>query len=139
MITCVCCYDSLLFQKNLDIPIYLSINNKEYELINLIKDNFSDVINDWTDECLSYKKNQKYFKTVKFVLLNEIIIFSIQRLDFNNNIKNNSYILFDEFINLKDLIDNDSKELQSKYKLFDTFHHIGDIDSSHYLYFYKKR
>ena len=85
------------------------------------------------------KKNQKYFKKVKLILLNKIIIFSIQRLDFNNNIKNNSSILFDEFINLKDFIDNDSKELQSKYKLFATIHHIGDIDSRHYLYCYKKR
>ena len=48
--TCVYGYDTFSFQKNLDIPIYIPINNKEFELINLIKENFSDVINDWIEE-----------------------------------------------------------------------------------------
>ena len=37
-------------------------------------------------------------------MLNEFIVFSIQRFDnLNNNIKNNSIIIYDEFIDLKNL------------------------------------
>ena len=139
IITCACGYDSFSFQKNLDIPIYLPINNREYELISLIKDNFSSIINDWKEECFSCKKNnQKHFKKVKFAMLNEIIIFSIQRFDYINNLKNNSYIIFDEFINMKDLIDNDLEDLQFKFKLFATIHHIGSIDTGHYYVIIRK-
>ena len=49
-------------------------------------------------------------------MINEIIIFSIQRLDYINNIKNNSYIIFNEFIDIKDLMDNDLEISQTKYK-----------------------
>ena len=71
-------------------------------------------------------------------MINEIIIFSIHSLDYINNLKNNSYIIFDEFINLKDLIDNDLEELPSKFKLFVTIHHIGSIVTGHYYVIIRK-
>ena len=71
-------------------------------------------------------------------MINEIIIFSIQRLDYVNNIKNNSYIIFNEFIDIKDLIDNDLEISQTKYKLFAAIHHIGEIDNGHYYIVLRK-
>ena len=56
IITCSVGYDSFSFQKDLDIPIYLHINNREYELLHLIKDNFSSIINDWKKEYFHIKK-----------------------------------------------------------------------------------
>ena len=75
---------------------------------------------------------------MKFAVINEIIICSIQRLDYINNLKNNSYIIFEEFINLKDLIDNDLEELQSKFKLFAMIHHIGSKDTGPYYVIIRK-
>ena len=47
-------------------------------------------------------------------------------------------IFFEEFINLKDLIDNDLEDLQFKFKLFATIHHIGSIDTGHYYVIIRK-
>ena len=47
-------------------------------------------------------------------------------------------IFFEEFINLKDLFDNDLEDLQFKFKLFATIHHIGSIDTGHYYVIIRK-
>ena len=57
--TCICGYDTYSFQKNFDIPLYLTINNRTYELIPLIMDNFKTIINDWNNACLFCKKRIK--------------------------------------------------------------------------------
>ena len=39
---------------------------------------------------------------------------------------------------MKDLIDNDLEDLQFKFKLFATIHHIGSIDTGHYYVIIRK-
>jgi ubiquitin C-terminal hydrolase len=66
-------------------------------------------------------------------MLNEFIVFSIQRFDnLNNNIKNNSIILYDDYIDLKNLFDGEFEGKEIKYKLFACFHHRGGFNEGHY-------
>ena len=63
-------------------------------------------------------------KSIKFNILNEIIIFSIQIIDPLSSAKNTSIIKYDEIIDLKKFTDNINKEDTMNYKLFATIHHI---------------
>ena len=53
--TCVCGYDTYFFQKSFDIPLYLPINNRTYQILPLIIDISKTIINDWYNECLNCK------------------------------------------------------------------------------------
>ena len=65
-------------------------------------------------------------------MANQLIIFSIQRLDFLNNIKNNSYIIFDEILDLKSLADENLNGLKLNYRLYAIIEYNGDINTGHY-------
>ena len=85
------------------------------------------------------KNNQRHFKNVRFNIFNEFVIFSIQRFDnLNTNFKNNSFLIKDEYIDLKDLYDGDFEGSEIKYKLFATIHHKGDFNEGHYYSIIRK-
>ena len=71
-------------------------------------------------------------KCIKFKILNEIIIFSIQRIDPLSSAKNTFIIRYDEIIDLKRFTDNNNKEDIMNYKLFSTIYHIGTLSYGHY-------
>ena len=52
----------------------------------------------------------KYYKTNQFDIINGYILFSIQRIDRVNNIKNNSVIKYNERLNIKDFSSENIKE-----------------------------
>ena len=79
---------------------------------------------------LNVKKNiQKY---LRFNILNEIIIFSIQRIDPMSSTKNISIINFDKILDLTRFTDCQNKDNNNSYKIFATIHHNGTISYGHY-------
>ena len=69
--TCVCGYDSYRFQKIIDIPLFLLVNNKKLDLINLLRNNFLNNSVEWNSEYINCKKsNQKHYKNIKINMIN---------------------------------------------------------------------
>ena len=106
---------------------------REVNLDILIENFLSEIVVDLNDNCLyCKKKREKIKKIMKFDILNQIIIFSIQRIDPFASIKNNTFIKYDEIISLKKFKDEPSLEDKVNYKLFATIHHNGNLNSGHY-------
>ena len=72
------------------------------------------------------------FQMINFSILNEIVIFSLQRFDPVLSIKNNIRVSFKEMIDLKDYCDTDLYKENTQYRLLGTINHIGNINYGHY-------
>ena len=134
--TCACGFESYSFQKLLDIPLLLP--NKEYkiDLLSLINEYFKEEEIDWSTKCEECKKPElKHLKMIKFSILNEIVIFSLQRFDPFLSTKNDIRVSFKETIDLKDFCDDDLFKENTKYRLCGTINHIGNINYGHYYSF----
>ena len=131
--TCKCGFESYSFQKFLDIPLLLPMRSRETDLISLIKVYLKEEILDWSSKCEKCKKvNLPHTKKIKFNMLNEVIIFSLQRFDPCYSMKSSIYVSFSEYINLKDFCDYDLYKDNTNYRLFGTINHIGNINYGHY-------
>ena len=131
--TCVCGFESYSFQKLLDIPLLLPNKGLRISLSSLIKEYFKEEELEWSSKCENCKKpDLKHLKITKFCILNEIVIFSLQRFDPVLSIKNNIRVSFDEVIDLKDYCDIDLYKENTKYRLLGTINHIGNINYGHY-------
>ena len=107
--TCTCGRQSYSFQKLLDIPLLIPEKMREVNLDILIENFLSEIVVDLNDNCLyCKKKREKIKKIMKFDILKQIIIFSIQRIDPFASIKNNTFIKYDEIISLKKFKDKSS-------------------------------
>ena len=131
--TCKCGKESYSFQKILDIPLLIPDKMSEVTLEFLIEKFFSEITVDLNDNCLNCKKKRKKIKKImKFDILNDIVIFSIQRIDPFDSIKNNTLIKYDEFINLMKFKDESNIKDNVNYKLFASIHHNGNLNEGHY-------
>lgn len=131
--TCSCGKESFSFQKLLDIPLLIPTNCRNITLKKLIENFFLEIRVNLNDSCLKcHKKKENIKKQIKFDILNEIIIFSLQRIDPVQSIKNTSFIEYYEFIDLKSFIDDKNKINTTTYKLFATIHYNGSFNSGHY-------
>ena len=131
--TCKCGMETYSFQKLLDIPLLLPIKARDADLISLIKDYLKEDFLDWSKECEGCKKIKiTHKKIIKFSMINDIIIFSLQRFDPYYSIKSNVNIIYNEYINLKEFCDFDLYKDNTNYRLFGTINHIGDINYGHY-------
>ena len=131
--TCACGFESYSFQKLLDIPLLLPNKSLKIDLSSLIQDYFKEEELDWSTKCEKCEKeNLKHLKILKFSILNEIVIFSLQRFDPFLSKKNNIQVTIKEFIDLKDYCDNDLYKENTKYRLCGTINHIGNINYGHY-------
>ena len=65
-------------------------------------------------------------------MINDVIIFSLQRIDPYYSTKSRVNVAFKEFIDLKEFCDFDLYKNNTKYRLFGTINHIGSINSGHY-------
>ena len=79
-----------------------------------------------------WKKKKNIKKCIKFNILNEIIIFSIQREVPLSSATNTSIIKYDESIDLKRFTDDKNKDDIMNYKPFANIHHIGTLSYGHY-------
>ena len=131
--TCKCGKETYSFQKLLDIPLLIPREAKESKLEDLLF-NFLNTINvSLKEKCKDCNKNKTNIeKHMTLGVLNDIVIFSLQRLDPLLSVKSNTRIYFPDIIDLKlfadELIQNDNL----KYRLFGTIHHNGSIQYGHY-------
>ena len=65
-------------------------------------------------------------------MINEYLIFSIQRRDFNRNVKNTSVIKFYNNLNLRNFVSPYVNKEKLTYKLKATLNHIGELNKGHY-------
>ena len=132
--TCECGMETYSFQKLLDIPLLLPIKKRETDLITLIKDYLKEEFLDWSSECEGcIKKNITHLKKIKFSMINDIIIFSLQRFDPYFSMKSSANVAYKEYINLEEFCDFDLYKSNTKFRLFATINHIGDINYGHYF------
>ena len=131
--TCHCGKETYSFQKLLDIPLLIPSDKKEIDIYSLIDKFLSEITVNIKEECLNCKK-MKYNikKKMKFSIVKDIIMFSLQRFDPLLSIKNNSKILFEDNINLERFSDEIINESDLNYKLYATIHHNGTLQFGHY-------
>ena len=126
---CICGYETFNFSKIFDIPILIG-SDLCYKFEDLIMDNLKEDNINWVNKCDKCRKqNINHSKETKFILLNNIILFSLQRFDRNNNIKNESNIIYKEILDLNPFWDDSL--------LIGLIKHYGSIDFGHYLSFIK--
>ena len=131
--TCKSGCKSYSFQKLLDIPLLIPKNVREVNIYNLLDMFIKEIKVDLKEackECQEKKINIK--KEIRFDILNQILIFSIQRFDPLLSVKNESMILYDEIIDLMPYSDGHLKDNDLKYKLIGTIHHNGTLQYGHY-------
>ena len=135
---CKCGFESYSFQKLLDIPLLLPMKKREVDLLSLIKEYLSEETIDWSSECENCKnKNVKHYKKIRFSMINDILIFSLQRFDPFLSMKSSINVSFKEEIDLKDFCDPDLYKMNTKFKLCGTINHIGNINYGHYYSYIK--
>ena len=131
--TCSCGFESYSFQKLLDIPLLLPNKNYKIDLSSLINEYFKKEVLEWSTKCEKCQTPKlKHSKIMKFCILNDIVIFSLQRFDPVLSIKNNIRVSFKELLDLKDFCDTDLYKENTKYRLLGTINHIGNINYGHY-------
>ena len=134
--TCKCGFESYSFQKLLDIPLLLPMKIRETDLISLIREYFKEETLDWSNKCEKCKEaNLLHVKKIKFNMMNDVVIFSLQRIDPYFSMKSDCNVSFSEYIDLKEFCDYDLYRENTKYRLFGTINHIGIIDYGHYYAF----
>ena len=132
--TCKCGFESYSFQKLLDIPLLLPMKIRETDLISLIKEYLKEESLDWSKECEKCKKeNLFHVKKIKFNMINDVVIFSLQRFDPYFSMKSNIIVSYREYIDLKEFCDYDLYKENTKYRLFGTINHIGNLNYGHYF------
>ena len=110
--TCKCGKETYSFQKLLDIPLLIPREAKESKLEDLLF-NFLKTINaSLKEKCKDCNKNKTNIeKHMTLGILNDIVIFSLQRLDPLLSVKSKTRIYFPDIIDLKlfadELIQND--------------------------------
>ena len=92
---------------------------------------FQKIINIYS--CESCKSKKKFSKSLKINIPPKILIISIQRFDYNNNIKNDCIIDINETLIIDDFIDKECfNKIGNKYYLYGIINHIGSINFWHY-------
>ena len=135
---CDCGFESYSCQKLLDIPLLLPMKSREIDLISLIKEYLKEEIIEWSDECENCKnKSMKHHKKIKFSILNDILILSLQRFDPYLSMKSSIRVSFEDILDLKDFCDEDLYKLNTRYRLYGTINHIGNINYGHYYSYIK--
>ena len=108
-------------------------NCKEIDLYVLLNKFFSSEFINFNTICEKCHKKTQQIKITKFAIMSKILIISLQRFDFRNNLKNDCQIKFDEFIDINKFIDDDLLNEKIIFKLFGIIKHFGDIISGHYV------
>lgn len=135
---CKCGQESYSFQKLLDIPLLLPNDNIDISLHALIRNYLKSVKVNLKDECEKCKiKRSNITKDIHFNILNDIVIFSLQRFDPLLSAKNDAKLIFEDIIDLKEFYDNKDKQQLPKYKLFGIINHVGNLNYGHYYSYIK--
>ena len=116
------------FSQFLDLPLQFE-SNKNIHLNTLLRKNIlKKEIVEMEDKCsLCHKSNEKE-QIIKIAKLPNVLMLSLQRNDYENNIKNESVVQFDEIMDLSELIDNDliyEEENNYRFKLFGVIYFVN--------------
>ena len=131
--TCECGKSIFSFQNLIDIPLLFPPNIQEIELNRLLDDYFSIEKIEFKYSCINCHKIVEHEKKLKISKIPQILILSLQRLDYHNKEKNDCLVRFDEFIDISKYIDTDCEpDKNFKYKLFAIINHKGEFESGHY-------
>ena len=131
--TCECGEEFYSFQKLIDIPLLIPILKGEISLKELIKEFMREIMVNLKVKCRKCKiEMENIKKKIRFNILNDFIIFSIQRFDPKLSIKNNIRINFEEIIDLNEFCDCNEDNTSTQFKLFALINHIGSINYGQY-------
>ena len=139
--TCQCNNKDYNFSQFLDIPIQFPKNstNTRYKLNELLYQNFikTEIIQS-NENCISCRRKLNLKQNMRIGKLPQILILSLQRINQYLNTKNESYVHFDEMLDMKNYIDNELENNSlTKYKLFALTNHIGNLNTGHYYSYIK--
>ena len=82
-------------------------------------------------------KKKKHTKQIRLYNVNDYLIITLQRFDTKKCKINTCLISFESDLNIKNYLDYDLFEGNSKFLLKGTINHIGNINSGHYYCFIK--
>ena len=131
--TCHCGNENYSFQKLIDIPLLIPSDKKEIDLYSLLDNFLSEIKVNIKEKCCNCNKIKNNIKKkMKFCIINDVIIFSLQRFNPLLSVKNTSKIIFEQIINLDRFSDEIINDKDLIYKLYATIHHNGTLEFGHY-------
>jgi ubiquitin C-terminal hydrolase len=137
--TCECKAEIYSFQKILDFPLLFpeNINRDTISINELLKLYFQTENIDFESKCERCHKISSHKKEIKISRPPEILILSLQRIDEKQE-KLGYKVKFPQILDIYPYIDHDcGYDRESKYNLFGTINHVGNIDYGHYFSFIK--
>ena len=100
--TCLCQYQSYSFQNIMDIPLLLPKDNKVIELERLLSEYFKNEILEFETICPKCKKILNHKNDLNIVRAPKILILSLQRINYQHNVKNECLVKIPEMLDIKD-------------------------------------
>ena len=133
---CKCKKEIYAFQRMLDIPLLLPAQVTKISIEALINNYFKDDEIEFKDISQNCGQIKSHIKKIQISKLPNILILSLQRLDFINNIKNTCDVAFSSILDMKPYIDKECENSNNiLYHLYGIIYHIGEIDFGHYVSF----
>ena len=133
---CNCKKEIYAFQRMLDIPLLLPDKVTKITIENLLNNYFNEEKVEFNDICQNCGQFLPHIKKIKISKLPKILILSLQRLDFINNIKNKCDVVFPIELDMNSYIDKDCANTNNtSYHLYGIIYHKGEIDFGHYISF----
>ena len=138
---CKCGSKDFSFGQFIDIPLLFENENlNEYDLNNLIKINIlRNEIIQINETCKNCEKIYDRQQKIRIANLPQLLILSIQRINFFTQKKNNTKISFNEVLDLKEIVDNEIFDnSNTNYRLWGIIYHKGNnLNNGHYYSYIK--
>ena len=129
---CKCGFTSYSFEKYLDIPLLIPYE-KECDLKELLKYNLKSSTSLWEKPCESCKSICEHIKEIKFNILKDVLIISLQRINKFLNKKNLTLVNYEEILDMTEFCDETINDGSLRYVLFSIIYHYGNIYEGHYI------
>ena len=124
---CECKKELYRFQNMFDIPLLLPDDRDSTNLKQLLDDYFKVDYIDFEYKCQKCNNILPHRKILKLCKIPNILVFSFQRFDIQNNIKNNIKVSFPEILNVNDYINEIySDKIKSSHNLYAIITHEGN-------------
>ena len=135
---CKCNKISYSFEKILDLPLLLNKSNMYVSIEQLLDDYFQEEEIYFEAKCEECKKKRYHTKKVKFSQPPNILILSLQRINWKTKRKNDCMVDFSEQLYIKQYIDEECGHgNEYKYSLYAIGNHSGSINFGHYYAYIK--
>ena len=136
--TCKCGMRSYSFQKVLDLPLLLNRSNIGISINELLSDYFQEEKIKFETKCEQCRNKTTHIRETKFSQPPNILILSLQRINWRTQRKNNCMVQFSEKLNIKEYIDEECGHgNEYNYSLYAIGNHSGTINFGHYYAYIK--